>query len=169
MLRRARGNTTKPTLDTEHPYGQRGGSLIRFFFFFSARATRLHYSFQKKYHATRRNANSDDGEIYRAIQQELDGPGRMRGYRAMWYTPLYWITEYRHQEERWKEFKKIIAYDNLLFVYGCSTSRAVLASIGEFPRALLNRNTIIFLPHAGITKEMAGVCNQRHYMSAVES
>ena len=83
--------------------------------------------------------------------------------------PLYWITEYRHQGERWKEFKKIIAYDNLLFVYGCSTSRAVLASIGEFPRALLNRNTIIFLPHAGITKEMAGVCNQRHYMSAVES
>ena len=74
--------------------------------------------------------------------------------------PLYWITEYRHQGERWKEFKKIIAYDNLLFVYGCSTSRAVLASIGEFPRALLNRNTIIFLPHAGITKEMAGVCNQ---------
>ena len=64
------------------------------------------------------------------------------------------------QGERWKEFKKIIAYDNLLFVYGCSTSRAVLASIGEFPRALLNRNTIIFLPHAGITKEMAGVCNQ---------
>ena len=64
----------------------KGEVLSYVFSFFSARATRLHYSFQKKYHATRRNANSDDGEIYRAIQQELDGPGRMRGYRAMWYT-----------------------------------------------------------------------------------
>ena len=79
--------------ETQQNYSRYGASVRTkgrfshtFFFFFSARATRLHYSFQKKYHATRRNANGDDGEIYRAIQQELDGPGRMRGYRAMWYT-----------------------------------------------------------------------------------
>ena len=59
--------------------------------------------FLEKYHATemfmrtlhnrlleyglrRRNANSDDAEIYQAIQQELDGPGCIRGYRAMWHT-----------------------------------------------------------------------------------
>ena len=39
-----------------------------------------------KYGLRRRNANSDDAEIYQAIQQELDGPGCMRGYRAMWHT-----------------------------------------------------------------------------------
>ena len=40
----------------------------------------------REYGLRRRNANSDDAEIYQAIQQELDGPGCMRGYRAMWHT-----------------------------------------------------------------------------------
>ena len=40
----------------------------------------------REYRLRRRNANSDDAEIYEAIQQELDGPGRMMGYRAMWHT-----------------------------------------------------------------------------------
>ena len=39
-----------------------------------------------EYGLRRRNTNSDDGEIYQAIEQELDGPGGMRGYRAMWHT-----------------------------------------------------------------------------------
>ena len=33
----------------------------------------------RDYGLRRRNANSDDAEIYQAIQQELDGPGYMRG------------------------------------------------------------------------------------------
>ena len=33
-----------------------------------------------------RNTNSNDGEIYQAIQQELDGSGFVRCYRAMWHT-----------------------------------------------------------------------------------
>ena len=40
----------------------------------------------REYGLRRRNTNSDDGEIYQAIQQELDGPGCMRGYGAMWHT-----------------------------------------------------------------------------------
>ena len=34
----------------------------------------------------KRNTNTNDGDIYQAIQQELDGPGCMRSYRAMWHT-----------------------------------------------------------------------------------
>ena len=33
-----------------------------------------------EYGLRRRNANSDNAEIYQAVQQELDGPGCMRGY-----------------------------------------------------------------------------------------
>ena len=41
----------------------------------------LHYRL-REYGLSRQNAVSDDREIYQAIQQELDGPGCMRGYRA---------------------------------------------------------------------------------------
>ena len=37
----------------------------------------------REYGLRRRNTESDDVEILQAIQQELDGPGCMRGYRAM--------------------------------------------------------------------------------------
>ena len=48
--------------------------------------------------------NSNDREIYHAIQQ-LDGSGCMRGYQAMWHTlRLDYGWEYGHQEDRWKEF-----------------------------------------------------------------
>ena len=57
----------------------------------------------REYGLRRRNTNSDDGEIYQAIEQELDGPGCMRGYKLCG-IPFIWIMEYRHQEERWKEF-----------------------------------------------------------------
>ena len=40
----------------------------------------------RDYGLRRRNTNSDDGEIYQAIQEELDGPGCLRGYRTMWHT-----------------------------------------------------------------------------------
>ena len=40
----------------------------------------------REYGLRRRNANSYDAEIYQAIQQELDRPDCMRGYRARWHT-----------------------------------------------------------------------------------
>ena len=40
----------------------------------------------REYVLRRRTANSNDAEICQAIQQELDGPGCMRGYRAIWHT-----------------------------------------------------------------------------------
>ena len=40
----------------------------------------------REYGLRRRNTESEDVEILQAIQQELDGPGCMRGYRAMWHT-----------------------------------------------------------------------------------
>ena len=42
----------------------------------------------REYGLRRRNVNSceTDSEIYQAIQQELEGPGCMRGYPAMWHT-----------------------------------------------------------------------------------
>ena len=40
----------------------------------------------REYGLRRRNANSNDAEIYQAIQQEFDGPGCMRGYQAIWHT-----------------------------------------------------------------------------------
>ena len=40
----------------------------------------------REYGLRRRNANSYDAEIYQAIQQQLDRPGCMRGYRARWHT-----------------------------------------------------------------------------------
>ena len=149
----------KTTLDTEHPYGQRGGSLIRYFFFFSEGYS-VTLLFSKKVPCNKKECKQWRWRNLPGHSTRIGWARPHEGLSSYVVHPLYWITEYRHQGERWKEFKKIIAYDNLLFVYGCSTSRAVLASIGEFPRALLNRNTIIFLPHAGITKEMAGVCNQ---------
>ena len=45
----------------------------------------LHNSL-REYGLRRRNTESDDVEILQAFQQELDGPGCMRGYRAMWHT-----------------------------------------------------------------------------------
>ena len=40
----------------------------------------------REYGLIRRNANSGNAQIYQAIQQELDGFGCMRSYRAMWHT-----------------------------------------------------------------------------------
>ena len=40
----------------------------------------------REYGLIRRNANSDNAQIYQAIQQELDGSGCMRSYRAVWHT-----------------------------------------------------------------------------------
>ena len=34
----------------------------------------------------RRTTNFDEGQIRRRIQQEIDGPGCMAGYRSMWHT-----------------------------------------------------------------------------------
>ena len=48
-------------------------------------STRTLHDRLREYVLRRRNANSDDAEIYQAIQQKLDGPGCMRGYRAMWH------------------------------------------------------------------------------------
>ena len=74
-------------------------ALIRYYF-----ERGFHYSvilqFLKKYHAIemsmrtlhnrlreyelrRRDTNTDNRDIHQAFQQELDGPGCMRGYRAV--------------------------------------------------------------------------------------
>ena len=39
----------------------------------------------REYGLRRRDTNTDDRDVHQAIQQELDGPGCMRGYRAMWH------------------------------------------------------------------------------------
>ena len=44
----------------------------------------LHNRLQS-YGLRRRGGNTDDRQIYQAINEELDGPGCMRGYRAMWH------------------------------------------------------------------------------------
>ena len=152
--------------ETQQNYSRYGASVRtkgRFshtFFFFFSEGYSVTLPFSKKVPCNKKECKQWRWRNLPGHPTRIGWARPHEGLSSYVVHPLYWITEYRHQEERWKEFKKIIAYDNLLFVYGCSTSRAVLASIGEFPRALLNRNTIIFLPHAGITKEMAGVCNQ---------
>ena len=72
--------------------------------------------FLEKYHATemsvrtshnrlreyglgRRNANSYDAEIYQAIQQELDRPGCMRGYRARVAHPSFGLRNKGSKKE----------------------------------------------------------------------
>ena len=45
------------------------------------------------------NTNSNEGEIYQAIQQGLDGSGCMRCYRAMWHTLR---LDYQNQAPRRK-------------------------------------------------------------------
>ena len=41
----------------------------------------------RDYELRRRNTETDDGETFQArIRIELDGPGRIRGYRAKWHT-----------------------------------------------------------------------------------
>ena len=74
--------------------------LIRYFHRGFSRLSIL--SFLKKYHEIemsmrtlrnrlrdyglkRRGINTNDREIYQAVRDELDGPGCMRGYRAMWH------------------------------------------------------------------------------------
>ena len=90
-------------------YFQRGFdySVILLFlekYYATGMSVRTLYNRLREYGLRRRNANSDDAEIYHAIRQELDRPGCMRGYRGMWYTLRLRITEYRHQEERSKGF-----------------------------------------------------------------
>ena len=67
--------------------------LIRYYFqrgFDYSACNRNVYAYlhnrHREYRLRRRNANSDYAEIYLAIQQELDGPDCIRGYRAMWHT-----------------------------------------------------------------------------------
>ena len=55
-----------------------------------------------EYGLRRKGTNTPDAVIYEAIEQELDGPGCMRGYRAMWHCLRlqYGIQTSRNNVER---------------------------------------------------------------------
>ena len=55
-----------------------------------------------EYGLRRRGTNTPDAVIYEAMEQELDGPGCMRGYRAMWHCLRlqYGIQTSRNNVER---------------------------------------------------------------------